>query len=51
MFKAQDDLTIWFTDDANRLPVLVRMDIRIVGSVYLKLIEYKNNANPLMFQR
>lgn len=51
MFKAQDDLTIWFTDDGNRLPVLVRMDIRIVGSVYLKLIEYKNNANPLMFRR
>ena len=50
MFKDKDDLTIWLTDDDNRLPVLVKMDIRIVGSVYLKLIDYKNNANPLAFQ-
>jgi len=49
MFKSKDDLTIWFTDDGNRLPVLVRMDIRIVGSVYLKLIEYQNAANPMAF--
>jgi hypothetical protein len=50
MFKKDDDLTIWFTDDDNRLPVMVRMDIRIVGSVYLKLIKYENIANPLVFQ-
>jgi hypothetical protein len=50
MFKKDDDLTIWFTDDDNRLPVMVRMDIRIVGSVYLKLIKYENIANPLAFQ-
>ena len=45
MFKTQDDLTIWFTDDGNFLPVLVRMDIRIVGSVILKLIKYENIRN------
>lgn len=50
MFKKQDDLTIWFTDDDNRLPVSVRMDIRIVGAVYLKLIKYENIANPLIIQ-
>lgn len=50
MFKSKDDLTIWFTDDDNRLPVMVKMDIRVVGSVYLKLIDYKNTANPLIFQ-
>ena len=47
MFKSQDDLTIWFTDDSNCLPVLVRMDIRIVGAVLLKLIKYENIVNPL----
>lgn len=51
MFKTKDDLTIWFTDDGNRLPVLVRMDIRIVGSVFLKLIKYENTLNPLAFQQ
>ena len=51
MFKKQDDLTIWFTDDDNRLPVMVRMDIRIVGAVFLKLIKYENIANPLIIQQ
>jgi len=50
MFKSPDDLTIWFTDDDNRLPVLVRMDIRIVGAVLLKLIKYENILNPLLFK-
>ena len=50
MFKSPDDLTIWFTDDDNRLPVLVKMDIRIVGAVLLKLINYENILNPLMFE-
>ena len=49
MFKSPDDLTIWFTDDNNCIPVLVRMDIRIVGAVHLKLIKYENTSNPLMF--
>jgi uncharacterized protein YndB with AHSA1/START domain len=50
MFKSPDDLTVWFTDDDNRLPVMVKMDIRIVGAVYLKLIGYENILNPLVFE-
>ena len=50
MFKSPDDLTIWFTDDDNCIPVLVRMDIRVVGSVYLKLIKYENIVNPTLYQ-
>ena len=50
MFKSPDDLTIWFTDDENRLPVMVKMDIRIVGAVFLKLIKYENILNPLVFE-
>jgi hypothetical protein len=42
MFKADDDLTIWFTDDEKCLPVLVRMELRIVGAVMLKLVNYEN---------
>jgi len=48
MFKSPNDLTIWFTDDDNCIPVLVKMDIRIVGAVYLKLIQYENTANPFI---
>jgi len=50
MFKSPDDLTIWFTNDDNRLPVLVKMDIRIVGSVFLKLTKYENILNPMVFE-
>lgn len=50
MFKRTDDLTLWVTDDENRLPVLVRMNIRIVGNVNLKLVKFENTANPLTFQ-
>jgi hypothetical protein len=49
MFKAPNDLTIWLTDDDNCVPVMIRMDIRVVGAVYLKLIQYENTANPLKF--
>ena len=50
MFKAQDDLTIWFTDDKMRLPILVRMDISAVGSVLLKLIKCENTVSQMMVQ-
>jgi len=50
MFKAKDDLTIWFTDDEMRLPVLVRMDISMVGSVLLKLVKYENTISSLIVQ-
>lgn len=49
MFKSPNDLTIWFTDDTNCIPILVRMDIRYVGAVLLKLIKYENTSNPIMF--
>jgi len=50
MFKSRDDMSIWFTDDNNRLPVLVKMDLRLVGSVLLKLTQYENIANKLIIQ-
>ena len=51
IFKSKDDLTIWFTDDESCLPVLVRMDIRVVGNVLLKLVKYENTLNPLVIQK
>ncbi|MHB9143174.1 MAG: DUF3108 domain-containing protein [Paludibacter sp.] len=51
IFKKKDDLTIWLTDDGNRIPVLIRMDIRIVGLVNLKLVSFNNICNPLIFNK
>ncbi len=50
IFKRNDDLTVWFTDDANCLPVLISLNIRVVGNINLKLTKYENTANPVMFQ-
>ena len=47
MFKKQDDVMIWFTVDKNCLPVVIRMNIRNVGTVHLKLIDFKNISNQL----
>jgi len=49
MFKTPNDLTIWLSDDDNCVPVSIEMDIRIVGKIHLKLIQYENTANPLIF--
>ena len=50
MFKGQDDLSIWFSDDDNRLPVLVKMEIIHVGSILLKLVKFENIANEMKLQ-
>ncbi len=50
MFKKKDDLTIWFTDDENCLPILVEVDIRVVGKVLLKLNNYENTISPLLLE-
>lgn len=49
IFKKSNDLTIWFTNDDNFIPILIKMDIRIVGAVNIKLISYENIVNPILF--
>lgn len=44
VFKTKDDMTIWFSNDSNFIPIRIKFDI-FVGSVYCDLIEYKNLAN------
>ena len=45
VFKSEDDMTVWFSNDKNFLPVRIKFDI-FVGSVYCDLIEYKNLLHP-----
>jgi len=40
VFKSQDDMTVWFSNDKNFIPIRVKFDI-FVGSVYCDLIEYE----------
>ena len=41
-----DDLVVWVTDDANKMPVKVQVSI-IIGSVKVELTSYSGNASPL----
>lgn len=50
MFKTPDDVSIWFTNDLNSIPVLIELDIRIVGKIHLKLMSHENITNPLIFK-
>lgn len=39
IFNTEDDMTIWLSADRNRVPIRVRLDLK-VGSIKVDLIEY-----------
>ena len=46
IFKAGDDMTVWVTDDKNKIPLYVETPI-IVGSIKAKLKSYSGLKNPM----
>jgi hypothetical protein len=46
IFKKEEDLNVWITDDKNHIPVRAQADI-LVGSIKMDLISYSNLANPI----
>ncbi len=46
IFKTEEDLTVYITNDKNKIPVLARAKI-LVGSIRMELTDYKNLANPI----
>ena len=46
IFENKDDMTIWFSDDENKIPVSIRFKI-MVGSFRCDLVKYKNLKYPL----
>jgi hypothetical protein len=46
VFKQEEDLTVWISDDANHVPVRAQADI-LIGSVRMDLTGVKNLASPL----
>jgi len=46
IFKTEDDLSVWITDDENKIPVLVKANV-LVGSIKMQLVEHKNLLNPI----
>ena len=47
IFKAQESVTIWITDDANKIPVKMKANLA-VGSLRAELEAYKGLANPFL---
>lgn len=45
VFKDEENVTLWITDDQNKIPVKIKAAI-LVGSVKADLIEYKGLAHP-----
>jgi hypothetical protein len=46
IFKSEEDLTVWITDDGNKIPILVKANI-LVGSIKMEMTEWEGLANTL----
>ena len=47
VFKEQESVSIWITDDANKIPVKLKASLS-VGSLRAELEAYKGLANPFL---
>jgi len=45
VFKEKESLTVWVSDDDNKMPVLIKADLA-VGSLKASLVEYKGLKHP-----
>ncbi|QAR30292.1 DUF3108 domain-containing protein [Ornithobacterium rhinotracheale] len=50
VFKEQESVTIWVSDDTNLIPILLQAELA-VGSLKMSLYEYKNIKTPLAFKK
>ena len=46
VFKKEEDLNVWISDDKNHIPVRAQANV-LIGSVKMDLVSYENLANPL----
>jgi hypothetical protein len=46
VFKENEDMTVWVSDDDNHIPVRVQAEV-LVGSIKMDLISFENIASPL----
>jgi hypothetical protein len=45
IFEEEESLTVWVTDDDNKMPILIKADL-VIGSLKATLIEYKGLKHP-----
>jgi len=48
VFKDEDDMYLWISDDSNHVPIRIQSEL-LVGSIKIDLKEYKGLVNPFTF--
>lgn len=48
VFKEEESLTMWITDDKNHIPIRIKADL-IVGSIKADLEKFSNVKYPIKF--
>jgi len=48
VFKDEDDMHLWISDDSNHVPIRIQSEL-LVGSIKIDIKEYKGLVNPLTF--
>jgi hypothetical protein len=46
IFKDEEDLNVWITDDKNRIPVMAQAKV-LVGSIKMELTNYSGLTHPI----
>ena len=46
VFKEKEEMTVWISDDLNRIPIRLETAV-IVGSIKMDLVDFKNLRHPL----
>ena len=49
VFKEEESLTVWVTDDENKIPVRIQAKL-LVGSIKADLVEYRGLKYPIHFE-
>jgi hypothetical protein len=50
VFKSKDDMYIWYTNDENRIPIQVTMEM-LVGHITVEMTDYTGLKKPLIFKK
>ena len=46
VFNSEEDLTVWITDDGNKIPIVAKANIK-VGSLKMHLVKWENLKNSM----
>ena len=46
IFKDEDDLNVWITNDVNKIPILTKADV-LIGSIKMELRSYSGLCHPI----